>query len=421
MFIDPKVLAGLSKLGLNTAGQQPQLNKSDADSAALAWRERRQAALDATLAAAPPKEGIGRALLGTIIAGIVGGAAGGAEAGMPAMAEAERIGGALVGQRNEAAQADHAAKVAAAAKTLESYDDLTKGMRMILQAQPGLIPEDMMPLAAEIAFPGTGLKLQSKNAGIPASSQKIVDALDFILKSNDIKDPQELARLHNLRATLAGGLTKDQLLQPTSFIEGGLLNESWLIENAINGRHLAEKQNRGIRINIEDVDFKPKGRVSYDEATISALQRWAKVIVEQELPREDAFDQLDPVDQELLQQKFGGDRTGELDMTSAANLALRTLLKGGETQQAIAGGLGDESYWNNLLGEYLQKEKETQQQKLQDSVELQIEREQARLMQEEGFDEQDAEEQAVELVKKRLRKGGTWQRLDDTFRSQYGK
>lgn len=415
------LLSGLTRLGTEAPGQAKALNTSEADAAAVAWRQRRQAAMDATMKAAPPQEGIGRALLGSIIAGVLAGAGGaGGEGGQNAMDTALQTGQSLTGDRNKSALAQHAAEVEAANKTLESYDDLTKGMRMILQAQPGLVPAEMMPLAAEIAFPGSGLSLKSKSEGLPQSSVMMLDAIDAIIKSNDVKDAGTLSRLHNLSATLRG-VPKDQLLSPTDFVDGNLLSESWLIENAINGRELAEKQNRGQRININDVDYKPKEKVTYSDQLVSAIQRRAKLMIDQQLTREEALAQLDPADQDIIAKEMKESLPGMLDADTATDIAMRVLLKGGETQQILGGGLGDENYWNKLVGEYMQKEKEARQKQLQRSVERQIEQEQSRLMREEALDEAEAEEQAVELLKKRLRKGGTWTTLDPAFRKRYGE
>ncbi|MHC4066579.1 MAG: hypothetical protein ACYSUI_19055 [Planctomycetota bacterium] len=124
-------------------------------------------------------------LLGAIGGGLIGGGEGALRGGGAGAA------GGLQGREQAAAAdlAEHTAQVEAASKHIEQREKLASGVRMILQSQPGLLAGEDPRLIGELAFPGSGLKvnplLQLKLKNMPQANKNAVEALEFLIRQTD--------------------------------------------------------------------------------------------------------------------------------------------------------------------------------------------------------------------------------------------
>jgi len=422
---------GMGDLGLGQpqangqAVTQGQVAPSRGEAAAADWLAKRKAAIAATKEPAPADQGPGGAVLSSLIAAILTGATGaGVQASAPAAQTALQFGGQQIDAANAAAQKEHVDRIKQAADAVASFDDLTKGARMLLQAQPKLFQGEDMKLISAIAFPETGITMadQAKGSLDPATNN-MLDAIEFALKSNDIKDSNELARLHNMAFALRTGKAnlfgKDAFLDP----EYGL-NTTMLAKDFINGaEYVAEYQRTG---RIPDVSkLEPRATIGTEtipKARLEALRAWAKLQVDQGLSETEALKTLesDHPDMAALLKSWDSERVGGLpDLSTVGRIALSTYLRQGETGQVMGGGLGNIEYFNQTLQARIDAEREDRMTADAKIIKADIDATFERNVKE-GMDPDDALESANESVMKKAMHRGRLRNIDPVILKKIG-
>lgn len=398
-------MPNLSNLGIgqpqavgNTIDDSGTLTPSNVEAAIKAFHERKNS-LEAKVAAPSPKEqGPLAAAVASALAGILGGALVGAE-GAGAMDQAFGVGSGLIGARNAERQKEHADQVAAAAKELESVQKVQQTVRMLLQSQPGLFKGEMMKFASSIAFDDTGLMASdpTKGGAVDPSSQMMIDALDFVIQSNDIQDPQILAQLHSQRAQLATGRKIEFVA--TDFL-GDQIDQDKLMRDAINGPQLVARIRAGEKIDPRDIKWKASIKGDYKDLELDGLALWAKLQVENGMTEEDALQELRAKYPDLavaVENKWGSLRLGgELDLRTVAQIAVRTYL--GEGFEGEILGRNFPALKQALAG-YIDAEREDREITAASGLSKMLTRK-AMEYQGKGMSEKDAHNKALQDLKK---------------------
>jgi hypothetical protein len=409
-------LPELSNLGIGQAKAVGQginigenLTAHQVDAAIQSWRDRYQSLIKEAGKAGPTPQNAARAgTAGNVAAGLLAGLLGaGPEAGMAAMADQGAPGAAIVEQQNLAAQQAHLESIKAAAEGLQKMDEVSKGIRMLLQAQPELFQGEMMRLASEIALPGTGLELSVKpgESGLDPSTAGLVSALDFVIKSNDVDNPETLRQLHGLRASLASGRSIE--FGTTDFFDPSLgIDADKLMREAVNGRRLASQwQATGTPPDPNDIVWRTTVADPLPDMMAKALMRWAQLQMEG-MTETEALTQLkaeDPAGHVELVKRYGPERVGgEPDLSVVGKIALNTYLRQGPAGQVMGGGFGNLDFYNEEVSGYIAEEKVSRARKKVETINA-IWQQMVDRYRDTGLGDEAAEEKASKYVRSQFK------------------
>jgi len=287
---------------------------SDDIAAAMAWLEKHQAAVDATKAPAPVPQGAeGPQALGGLVAAILAGATGaGVQASAPAAQRAQEVAGAMVAQKNAQAVAEHEAKLKSAVNALKDMNELSSGVRMLLQARPGMFSAEQHRQVSAIALPHSGIELdlvgKTKAGEVNELTKFQINYWNDRLKNAASAD--EVAFSLNQVKDLVGlqGIPEsswDQIKR-----EGP--TPQWVWDNMANAADLIPHLER-----TGDIDWtaararvKASDETSATQARINrALDEYSSIAYEasdrgQPITRDEIFEQMSPINQATMAKDY---------------------------------------------------------------------------------------------------------------------